>query len=41
MYDDAIQDALFELSGNDRIKYVPEIRYLYSMDYGDNDYSTP
>ena len=40
MSDDALQYSFYELAGNDRIVYYPEINYLYSMDYGNNDYST-
>ena len=40
MTDDAMQYSLYELAGNDRILYIPEILHLYSMDYGDNIYSS-
>ena len=40
MYDDALQYCFYELSGNDLIKYMPEITYLYKRNYGNNDDST-
>ena len=40
LYDEALQHPFLELSGYKRIKYIPAICYLYTRDYGDNDYST-
>ena len=40
MYDDALQYSFYELAGNDRMVYFPEITYLYNRNYGDNDDSS-
>ena len=40
MYDDALQYSFYELAGNDRMVYYPEITYLYNRFYGDNDDSS-
>ena len=37
MYDDGFQYSFLEMSGMERIKYLPEMTYLYTKDYGDND----
>ena len=40
MYDDAIQPALFERSGVDKVKPISEIHYLYTTNYSGGDGST-
>ena len=40
MTDDSLQFSLFEMSGVSHFVYIPEILYLYSMDYGGNVYAT-
>ena len=40
MYDDALQDFLYDLAGDDRMIYYPEITYLYNRFYGQNDDSS-
>lgn len=40
VYDDAIQHCLVELSGLERLEYIPKILYEYNKFYGDNDNSS-
>ena len=40
LYDEAMQYPMMEMAGLSRLKYIPEICYLYNRNYGDNDDST-